>query len=551
MKSVVRAVKAGFLNYSLFLLFLILNAFKNSITYLYLGRHNLSRFAGLLLIDIVVFVFATRFKKSYVFIGAYIVQVLFFEINLDYFLIFDDYIHVNSIFLLREILEAAERFSMPVDLRMLIPFADLPLFIMVAGRYVPLGAALLSQKGLRAKLIAVAVALSAFNYIWIYEANKSFSPSRDFESIYEINIIEKYGLADHYFFDITKYFGERWKSTKVKYGPELSMPGHSIKKMNIITIQFESLDANIIDFKHNGAYIAPFLNRLSKNSIYYPYVLSYRRIGGTSDAEISVFNSLEPPVEFPLIESTHYDYPNSIMKIFAAASYGIYAFHGNAASFYNRNYAYKAMGFSKFYDISGMGLKEEGWGASDQNVFNYVSQKLRLQKEPFFYHIITMSSHEPFVNVKKYYKNRLYDDIDTVLTRDYFNSISYADGVLENFVSFVKKTFPDTCIFIYGDHTPYVINTGPYRRAVVSHNQKEFEFVPLLIVTPEGRVYREDKMAACYLDFGPSLLYSAGLPFTIRSEGVNLLDIPIPDRRIPYKGDYYRRGLLFELMRDE
>ena len=98
-----------------------------------------------------------------------------------------------------------------------------------------------------------------------------------------------------------------------------------------------------------------------------------------------------------------------------------------------------------------MHLKEIGWCAPDHEMLNFVKEKLKLQKTPFFYYIITMSSHEPFQLVQQYYHNELYDDIKNREIKGYLNSFSYVDYILNDFVTFVRNNFRNTYIFIYGD----------------------------------------------------------------------------------------------------
>jgi phosphoglycerol transferase MdoB-like AlkP superfamily enzyme len=105
------------------------------------------------------------------------------------------------------------------------------------------------------------------------------------------------------------------------------------------------------------------------------------------------------------------------------------AFHGNIGSYYDRNIAYPKMGYEKFYDIKGMGLKEEGWGAPDSDVFNYAENKMKSLKQPFFTYAITMSSHGPFTNVNNYYNNSNYNDVKDQVSRDYMNSMSYVTAL--------------------------------------------------------------------------------------------------------------------------
>jgi phosphoglycerol transferase MdoB-like AlkP superfamily enzyme len=209
------------------------------------------------------------------------------------------------------------------------------------------------------------------------------------------------------------------------------------------------------------------------------------------------------------------------------------------------------MGFNQFYDISKMRLEEHVWGAPDKDVFRFVLKKLEAQGEPFFYYIITMSSHEPFTIVRDYYNTNRFDDVPDEMTRNYFISISYVDGVLRDFVQAVRAKHENTYIFIFGDHTPFTLKEKNFRRAVLNIGESTFEFVPLFILTPSGRVSTEDQRVACFLDFSPTVLSAAGIPFKVRSSGVNLLEVPIPEGKVPSQGKNYNRRLLFHLISNQ
>jgi phosphoglycerol transferase MdoB-like AlkP superfamily enzyme len=169
-------------------------------------------------------------------------------------------------------------------------------------------------------------------------------------------------------------------------------------------------------------------------------------------------------------------------------------------------------------------------------------------KEPFFYYIITMSSHEPFRNVLHYNNDERFQNIGHELTRNYITSISYVDAELQEFVTHVTSRFPDTYIFIYGDHTPYVINSGPYQRSVVRLDEKELEFVPLFIITPDRKKYTEKQRVASYLDFAPTILSASGVSASIMTSGTNLLDTPLRETHVNYRGGMYDRDQLFNLV---
>jgi len=362
----------------------------------------------------------------------------------------------------------------------------------------------------------------------------------------EKGIIERYGLFVN---DILNIFMAEYQSVLIKslnYGDKIAFinkNGNDFR--NIICIQVETLDANAINFKYKEKYIVPFLHGLSLNSVYYPYMLTCPSAWGTSDAGFAVINSLMPIKDFPFYRLSEYNYPNSFLKQLSNSGFDVLAFHNNYGRFFNRKETFAKMGFQDFYDIDKMKLKEYGWGAKDEDVFNFVKDKLKGQKQSFMYYIITMSSHEPFNNVRLYYSNKYYDDIEERIARDYFNSISYADKALQEFISFVKNNIPDTYIFIFGDHAFY--SESHMFKHAAAYNHYPIMAVPLIIVTPENKKYAENSKAASMLDMGLTVLKASNVSFEISAKGVDLLDFPVQENGIAVShGNKGHRNAIFK-----
>ena len=133
------------------------------------------------------------------------------------------------------------------------------------------------------------------------------------------------------------------------------------------------------------------------------------------------------------------------------------------------------MGYDNFFDPTVMKLPEKGWGVPDGEVMHYVERHLEKEgKKPFYVSIITMTSHEPFNNFKHFVSDGRFDDVVPALTGRYFASLAYTDRAVKEFVESMQKKYPDTYFFLYGDHTPYVINEGAFRRSVLrDEDEKE------------------------------------------------------------------------------
>jgi lipoteichoic acid synthase len=492
-------------------------------------------------------------RRPFLFIGFYCLQLLYMYVNLLYHFSFMGYLHISQYTgLYGEAFDLARHSALPADGRLLWVFLDLPFLIGLLWTF-PGFSRIATALRARTALYGLAAILLLFCMQW--------DPQRDtaaalMNNAYEsdISVVQKYGLLTFNIVDLLNYRDGQEHIRGISYGPVVtsaaaSVSGDTVEAMqrpNIVVLQVESLDAYIVDRKYKDAYITPFFHGLTSASVYYPYMLSYHEAGSTSDCEFSTINSIEPFEDYPSIKIRNYDYVNSMARQASLrGGYAVKAFHGNRGSYFNRAAAFKKMGFDRFFDIDTMGLQVAYWGAPDKAVFDFVAIQLRSQREPFFYYVITMSSHEPFTLTQSYYQNNFFSDIRNERTRDYFNAISYVDREVGEFVRMIRQIRPNTYVFIFGDHTP-VIARDVYKRAFFVYDARQFEFVPLFIITPDSLAFRENRYAASFIDIAPTVLAATRAPYSIRTSGANLLSHPIANTAIDYRGASYLRADLYK-----
>ena len=468
-----------------------------------------------------IFVLATlKSKRNIWFIAWYVFYTLCLFVNTNYFEFFGKFLHINSTYvLLPETVVLVKNMAIPLGAEDFLFIIDLPLFLYLLFKHrkneIPYRH---FNAAIRSAAVAAAVAAGILFVIPInYDSKVSTMLSMADDS----DLIIRYGFVGHSIIDMFRP-SESKNINKIKYGDRITSTGTFAHRPNIVMLQIESLDANVINYQYRGRYVVPYLHDLSTKSIYFPYTLCYRKLGGTSDCEIAVNNSIEPLVDFPLMMDERYQYPNSLVKVLKEGGYSAEAFHGSAGWYYKRLSPYASMGYDNFFDPTVMKLPEKGWGVPDGEVMHYVERHLEKEgKKPFFVSIITMTSHEPFNNFKHFVSDGRFDDVVPALTGRYFASLAYTDRAVKEFVESMQKKYPDTYFFLYGDHTPYVINEGAFRRSVL-RDEDEKEMVPLFIITPNSQKRREHGAVASYLDFAPTVLHAAGIPYNFRSLGVDL-----------------------------
>ncbi len=178
-------------------------------------------------------------------------------------------------------------------------------------------------------------------------------------------------------------------------------------KRNIIVIQVESLDKHIINHKTGGIMVVPFLNRLMKESLYFPNIYAqHTSTGGTSDAEFCTLTSQYPLGYKCTFFANGLETLPSIPVILNRNGYTSLAFHGNSGSLFSRKQGLLKLGFGKTFFKNDFTITDpDKWHAlKDLDFFHQVQQILTITQSPYFAYILTLTSHAPFnlINEKDY-----------------------------------------------------------------------------------------------------------------------------------------------------
>lgn len=529
-----------------FYLFMLLNIFK--VTYFELINVEKNSFIKIgykfivtFLLLLLIYSLILKVKKRKYFLIFYILQIVFFYFTVTYYLYFKMPLNMsvleNSF---TEGISLVRNFSIPLYKESWFNLIDLLFFI---------------------------ISFINFNEIANYFKEKTLKKTKSISlilllTIYLINSIQGKGFMDIIkTSEVTRYFGEEQsimlygyipnmaigifvnKDEKkiianLKTGKKIESINENIQNPNFVLLQIESLDFTVINKKIGNVEVTPYLNKLSRENIYYKYCLS-NHYAGTLDAEFTAINGIEPIKEFPVFQLRDYDYPNSVVKILND-KYSTSVFHGNTLSFFNRNIAYAKMKFENKYGLKEMKLKEHGWGNLDDDVFNFMEKKITNEKEPFFSYYISLSSHYPYENVRNYTKFNKFIEVNDKIISDYYNSINYVDYTLKDFVENIRKSKPNTYFIIYGDHM-----------SEVEKAKKDIgiEFVPMIIVTPDGKKNANNEIVVSFYDVAPTILFNSGLKFETNSFGADLINKNLEDSKIPYKGRMYSRKVLLEIIK--
>lgn len=245
-----------------------------------------------------------------------------------------------------------------------------------------------------------------------------------------------------------------WFESKKEKLPDNNYMG-AFKGKNLIFIQVESLENFVINREIEGQEITPNLNKLLKNSLYFPGIHEQVYNGTSSDSDLMSNTSVYPIRK----GSTFFRYPynsyNSLPRLMEKQGYSTLAIHPDKGAFWNWMEALKAFGFDRCLDAEDFNQDEKiGLGLSDGSFLRQVGDVLVKEKQPFYAFMVTLTSHGPFDIEKEYRELRLEETLDKTKLGGYFQSIRYTDKHIGNLISRLdtQGILDNSVLVIYGDH---------------------------------------------------------------------------------------------------
>lgn len=270
---------------------------------------------------------------------------------------------------------------------------------------------------------------------------------------------------------------------------------------DLIVIHAESMQTNVIGLEFNGVEVAPNLNKLANEGIYFSNFYSQVGVGTSSDAEFTFSTSLMPSSNGTVfVNYADRDYI-TIQKLLKEKGYYVFSMHGNDGEFWNRETMHKNMGYDMFFDKDYYVIDETiGLGLSDKSFFRQSVDIIKNIKNsydgPIYANLITLTNHTPFSDTA------LFDEFDTTLKvnineqiveRDYINntvlgnyykSVHYADSAIGEFIQELDEEglLENTVIVIYGDHDAridseyynFLYNYDPYTDTLLNSNDEGY-----------------------------------------------------------------------------
>lgn len=270
------------------------------------------------------------------------------------------------------------------------------------------------------------------------------------------------------------------------------------KGKNLIIIQMESFQNFLVNLSIDGQEITPNLNKLAAGNFYFPRFFQQVGQGNTSDAEFIVNTSFYVPPDGPATDIYASKELPSLPKLLEAQGYDTATFHTNEVDFWNRGELYEGVGFNRYYDKSYFGEDDTVfYGASDEVLYEKTSEELaRMDQstQPFYSHVISMSSHNPFSIPESKYKMTLPERFEGTLVGNYVRAQNYADFALGQFIEELKANgvWDNSLIVLYGDHRGLPIfslkeDDQALMEEILNHEYTERDLINIpLIIALEG-----------------------------------------------------------------
>jgi phosphoglycerol transferase MdoB-like AlkP superfamily enzyme len=241
---------------------------------------------------------------------------------------------------------------------------------------------------------------------------------------------------------------------------------------DIVVVQSESFFDPSIVRGYENAHLTPNLEHLAAGGMSGPlHVPTYG--GGTIRTEFEVLTGLSlryfSNMQFPYLQLNDNVVP-SMVRTLRAHGYETVAIHGNDPTFWNRNTAFKALGFDRFVSQSSFPASAamDGKYMADSAMTDEIMSQLKDAGPPQFLFAISLEAHGPYDVAPRDSAARdaipvppVIDAKDKVEVQNYIYHMQHADEELGRLAALLAKRNRPTLLLFYGDHLPGL--TDAYR----------------------------------------------------------------------------------------
>ena len=260
--------------------------------------------------------------------------------------------------------------------------------------------------------------------------------------------------------------------------------------------------------------------------------------GGTLRTEFEVLTGIPmdayPKIDFPYLQISQKSIP-SIVGVLHDDGYKTYAVHGNAGGFWDRDKAFKEMGFDRFFTRADFpsDAKVDGWFLSDEAMTTQIISLLEKSSSPTLVFSVSIEGHGPYehVPVNDMAKRNAVPTppawVGAAVNeyKNYAYHISNADQQMGRLWSYLASRHRPFVLAFYGDHLPALQSVY----ALDGFDDKfdgATEFVPWFVLASDQTVPQKKHINAWML--GEEVLSAAGIAkppyYQALAKAQNLLD---------------------------
>lgn len=223
----------------------------------------------------------------------------------------------------------------------------------------------------------------------------------------------------------------------------------SVKKPNIIFIIMESYTAKFVGCLGGEPGVTPNLDKIAAEGLLFTNI--YAAGDRSEKGQVAVLSGYPNQALTSIIKTpTKTQQLPSITKSLEAEGYHTSYTYGGELEFANIKSYLVNSGFNKLiskYDFP-VSERTTSWGVHDEFVFNRFFNDVKLEQQPFFATLFTLSSHEPY-DVPMAPKFKGNDE-----TTKFRNSVAYTDSCVGVFINRLKNDplWQNTLVVFVADH---------------------------------------------------------------------------------------------------
>ncbi len=239
---------------------------------------------------------------------------------------------------------------------------------------------------------------------------------------------------------------------------------------DIVVVQSESFFDPSIMKGYQGVDLTPNLHRLAaqgeSGALHVP---TYG--GGTIRTEFEVLTGLSlryfDDLQFPYLQMNHKVVP-SMVRALRSHGYETIALHGNDPGFWNRNTAFRAIGFDRFVSRSSFPAQAamDGQYMADSAMTDEIMAQLKDSGPPQFLFAISIEAHGPYDVPPADASARDAIPVPDGITgrnklelQNYLYHMQHADQELGRLAELLAHRERPTLLLFYGDHLPALTDT--------------------------------------------------------------------------------------------